>query len=241
MAIDLLIPYRSVPSTNDFELRYSLRSIEKYCKGMDKVIIIGNKPSFVTNVCHIGNNRMFSQFHENNICEKTIFACSHTGLSDNFLFWNDDFFLTKEIDAETYPYYQCGDLNDLLETRIHQGDGYRQSILNTITALQRRGKRTLNYDLHCPIIYNKAKFIEIMQDVDWSVSNGYVIKSLYANMVGVENQFMSDNKINSDITDKEFEKIISTRHIFSIGERGLTDELKGRIEKLYPTKSKFEL
>ena len=100
---------------------------------------------------------------------------------------------------------------------------------------------TLNFDCHCPILYNKRKFINAMDGLWNNVPYGYVIKSLYANQISVrDKQQMEDLKINVSLNAFELEKLTKGRKFFSIGDRAINPHLKMFLDYLYPNPSPFE-
>lgn len=239
--MDIVCPLGKGSRWFDGELKYSLRSIEMFANNVGDIFIIGELPEWLSNQAwHIplpdgrGSQR--------NIHEKIKLACLDKRVSEDFLFWNDDFFLIDTIDCETYPYYQSGTLTDKINKRI-ANDGYRRAMENSYKFLNTNTRWTLYYDIHCPIIYNKKKYLELMDLVDWSVPNGYVIKSLYANYWQVQPVIMEDLKIMADVGRVELVNKIKDRHIFSISDSTMlapSKTMKIYLEETYSIKSKYE-
>lgn len=241
--MNIVLPY--YPRENDIELKYCLRSIDRYCKGVTTIFIMGDYlPEWIdkSNVKHFASGGVFDKStHEQNIYQK-LYCASKIALliGLDFALWNCDFFLTKEIDINSYPNYYSGGLNEIVEGR-QKYDGYALSVKNTIEALERNGCSTMNFDIHCPMIFNSAKFIEIMDKYDWAGNRmGFVIKSLYANTLRLHATYMADCKIGEKLTTESIEKQIGDRHIFSIHPAGLTKAMIEYLENLYPEKSVFE-
>ena len=53
MGLDIVIPLAKDKRTNYYELRMTLRSIEKNLTGYRNIIIIGERPTWITNIIHI--------------------------------------------------------------------------------------------------------------------------------------------------------------------------------------------
>ena len=51
--MDIVIPLGTGSRWQNNELRFALRSIEKYLTGYDKIFIIGECPSYLQNIIHI--------------------------------------------------------------------------------------------------------------------------------------------------------------------------------------------
>lgn len=238
--IDIVCPLGNGSKWMNNELRYSLRSLEKFGKNIGEVFIVGEFPEWLQYCEHIPVKDGIG--HEKNIMLKLLAACNDDRVSENFMLWNDDYFLTAPINCELYPNYECGSLAMKIEARIKE-DGYRKSLENTRTFLTRNNKWTLMYDGHCPIIYNKTMFRELMNNVDWTIGNGYAIKSLYANYYALPHQYMDDLKFSERIGESEIYQKINGRHIFSIADGVMfcpSKTMKNILEKLYPNPSKYE-
>lgn len=241
--MNIVLPY--YPRENDIELKYCLRSIEKYCKGGGYICIVGDYlPEWIDklNVKHLASGGVFDKStHEQNIYQKLYYVCKTVlPIGSDFALWNCDFFLTKEVDITDYPNYYANNLKEVVEGRLKY-DGYALSVKNTIEALELNCKPILNFDIHCPMIFNSAKFIEVMDKYDWAGKRmGFVIKSLYANTLRLPVAYMPDCKIGEKLTTESIEKQIGDRHIFSIHPAGLTKAMIEYLDKLYPEKSVFE-
>ena len=73
---------------NNNELRYSLRSLQKHCRDLGKVWVVGNKPDFLQNVEYVWLEDKDGWWK--NAFSKTMKAIE-SGISDKFLLMNDDF------------------------------------------------------------------------------------------------------------------------------------------------------
>lgn len=242
------------------ELRYSLRSVEKYLKGYNNIFIVGSAPLFIfpsiedDSTCCLsftGGPVIHWIKHEDNmnltkerrIMEKVKFACEQEVISDNFLFMNDDMFFLNPINANEFPNYYKGTL--LNSARKRSEDRYKRALMNAHNHLTKAGHTALNFDTHAPIIYNKKNFLEVMNCVNWETltakRDGYVVKSLYANSLKLEGVFQPDCKIDQPMMPKLIRDKIVDRDFFSVGDHGLTDEMKKILDELYPEPSIWEI
>jgi hypothetical protein len=157
------------------------------------------------------------------------------------MFWNDDFFLTQDVNALSYPNYYNTSFYSSMEGRFKKNgmDPYVREMTNTYNLFE--DKTILHYDIHCPIIYNKEHFELIVASENWKIRDGYVIKSLYANSIPVKGVHMDDCKINYPLTYDGIQNKIEDRHIFSIGDKGINQAMLNILGELYPDKSKYEL
>jgi Stealth protein CR2, conserved region 2 len=188
--VDIVFPIRNAGSFwNNNELRYSLRSIEKHLHGYRKIWIIGERPLWLTkNIIHIPHPDDFI-YPARNIYAKIKKACQYQELSENFLFFNDDHFLLSDFNASEFPYFYRGNLKDVKNNTV-----YQETVNNTIRSLESRNLPTLDFDTHTPILYNKARFIEITDKYHWHREHAFCIKSIYCNTVGMQGTFAEDGK-----------------------------------------------
>lgn len=215
------------------ELKYSLRSIEKYLK-FGKVFIVGEKPDWIKDIIHIPATDPHRANKERNIYEKILLACNDDRISNNFFFFNDDHFLLKKVDR-----LEAHHREPLEEFTWGRYTMYKHSANNTISHLKRRSLSTFNYDIHCPIVYNKEKFKAM--DYNWNVRYGYLIKSLYGNTHQLQGRIMEDCKIQTTLTIHQLKDRVKDRWVFSIGDGAICKDLVKFMDELYPEKSRFEI
>lgn len=235
MICDIVIPLGNGSPLDNYELRYCLRSIQKYLLDFRRVYIVGECPDFIHNVVHIPYPDK-SKYKQKNILKKILRACQEEGLSDEFMFFNDDHFLLQEESALLYPHYVSGTIESEIKRCV--GD-YRTCLINTLAAL--KDLSTWNFDCHYPIRYNKRDFENVMGFYDWDIPHGYVIKSLYCNTLNIQPEMVLDGKINDAISQEMLDEIVSTRPCMSTSNYALTNIVKRKLEMLFPEKSVYEL
>jgi hypothetical protein len=235
--IDVVIPLGKQSPFDNVELRYTLRGIEKYLRNYRNIVIVGDKPKWLTNVIHIP--AADPSFKDKNIMNKVKLACA-TDITEEFLFMNDDHFLKSTIEANNYPYYFDGNLTEWRSAK-RMYDPYREAITNTIEALTKNERPTKHFDIHCPIVYNKKLFPLIMDQYNWSVRSAYTVKSLYCNTLGIVGEPMNDCKINDPHHSFAIADKIVHRHVFSVGDRGMNEHMFNYLDQIYSKKSKYEL
>lgn len=223
------------------ELKYSLRSLEKWGRNFRNVVIVGDKPSYLNDkVIHINQPDNPGHNKERKIVEKLITACQDGRISDPFIMFNDDYFLTKEIDFSAIPYYYFDDLANKVNARKKIGgkNKYTFALENTYNALKATGNTTLHFDIHYPIAYEKEAFKKIMAMFNWNIKGGYVIKSLYCNTMKVEGKIRKDCKIYLSHNKNEVLRDISDVDLFSTDN--ITRTIGLLLNELYPEKCSFE-
>lgn len=228
---DIVIPLGSRSYQNYTELRFCLRSIEKHLKGYNNVFIIGDKPDWITNITHIpAEDDPKNRFRDRNILNKITAACKDGRISDDFLVVHDDHFLLENIEAKAFPYVHHGPINIA-------GGQYGHTKQNTIGILGEAN----DHDSHCSILINKKKFLNSVPTVDWTKWYGYLIKTLYCVMNGIEAEYYPDLKVRWVQYYDEIKQAIEGRKWFSIGDRCFDNGVVMQVlEELYPEKSLYE-
>lgn len=210
------------PLANQFdyeELRYSLRSIEKFID-YDEVIIVGDyMPDWLINVtwidvADIPNKKQLS------IKKKILAALEYT---KEFLFMNDDMYFLQPVTK--FPYYYKGYLKHYAEAGSKQLE----------KELGNKMLDTKNFDTHYPLIYDK-NFTSIAA----VFSEDTIIKSMYCNQMGIEGVFLPDCKMVRETSNQDIREFIKDRFMFSTGIYSI-DKALPVLAELYPKKSIFEL
>lgn len=238
--LSIVIPIKSGSKNNNIELIYAIRSLVLNLNTIGDIFVIGNKIYSLKGLkCIRCNDEKGSQFKERNIYSKIIKAIEHPEVTDNFIFVNDDHFLTKAFDPFNLPFYHKGTLTETIDK--NPGD-YRKSLNHTRKFLLSQGKSTLDFDTHFPIVYNKRKFLDIFTHkcINWDQPFGYVIKSLYCNMSGIEGEFGGDCKIHHKMTYNDIKDKISDRSFFSTSDGCMNEDMIKVLKEFYPEKSEYE-
>lgn len=235
--MDILIPLGFGSRWQNNELRFCLRSIEKHLKGYDKVFIIGEKPEWISHIIHIPcDDNPNGNKIAHNIFRKIIAGCNDERLSDDFIFFSDDHYLLTDFEASEFPYYHRGNIQPPQpEVNMPQ----HVQMWNTVDHLKRAGATYLDFNIHCPIVYNKQKFISTFSGIVWP-QHGYGIKSMYCNLNGITGSEYSDLKFSVPLMRQSIYQALEERTFFSIGNRCLKGEMKEILQELYPNKSKYE-
>lgn len=221
---------------SNFELRYSLRSLEKHCTGWRNIYVIGNKVEFLRNV-------IFHKFIEGsvaglNILSKIKYACELPQLSDDFLFINDDHFFFKNMDINEIPYYYDNQyMADIIKKRS-KFDNYRCMIEDTARLFSNFDY----FDVHKPILFNKAKFLQMCHAYEFEKHmHGLLIKSVYCNHFKVNKLICEDLVIRKRHTTEELNEMLIGESIFSITDDAVNSDLKNFFNNNYPIASQFEM
>ncbi len=218
------------------ELLYSLRTLERHALGIDRVVIVGEKPHFLDY-----DKVVYSPFpdtlnnKEYSIASKIYHACESGLVDGDFFFCNDDFFFTRDFLAPVFPYFQKGPLYGGFSAT-----GYNEYLKHTRDYLVVNGKDFFHFDVHAPIVYNSEKFLELKETWEYSKKTiGLVAKSAYCNMHGVKGPEYVDVKLKSFGVDDYHKAIESV--CFSIYDSAWKAGVFEYLKTNYPNKSKWEL
>jgi hypothetical protein len=221
------------------ELGFSLRSLQKHGKDFGNVFIVGDKPKYLNdNIIHIPKEDDKSHCKERRLYEKILTACRTGEISDPFIFFNDDFFLVKDMNMTYIPFYYFNTL-EVKATLRPKKDIYYKALKNTYEALKSRGLSTIHFDIHYPMYYHKEWFEKAMATYDWTIRGGYVVKSLYANTMKLKGDPRKDCKIYRSHSKKEIMGIITGTDLFSTEH--ITRTMALLFQELYPEKSSYEI
>lgn len=234
---------------DDNELKYSLRSVEKYLSGFEKVILVGERPDWIVNVEHYYAPD-FRHVKAGNVLMKIKAACSVPN-NDHFILMNDDFYFTAPTKASEIPLYFDKKLSDL-EDKYKIGDVYGGTITRTKKYLMDYGYSTLNFEVHYPFPVQSMLMAHLLNIDDFS--GGYQARSLYGNMVtggskpfdfyNTKPMFKIDLKKDLKLTHQnkaESLHLINNTDMFSISDQWLEKEGKEMLQELFPVKSKYEI
>jgi hypothetical protein len=177
-------------------LRYSLRSLRNLPHG--RVWIVGYKPKWVDNVGYIPTVQRGPKHA--NTWRNWQAAAGHRELSDRFVLFNDDFFVTRPID--TVPDLHRGPLDQMAAWYAKKRlIAYKERALQTSRLLRAAGRTDLlSYELHTPMNVVRS---QLAQGLHWldrhrtgpleNVSK----RTFYGNMAGLGGQQARDVKVQS--------------------------------------------
>lgn len=230
---DIVIPLgKGGHKFGDIELKYALRSIEKYLAGYRNIFIIGERPEWI-NTGHVycipaRDTPLRKQF---SLMSKLLMACMNERISQDFIYFHDDHYLLKPLHVSEIKNWYEGNIKDHLNKAVGK---YKTACENTMNAID-GGKY---FDIHTPCIFNKAG-IRDLSHLNWK-ENEYIIKSLYLNINKGDEEEMSDCKINQPKSKKEIEERIKGRLFFSTGHNAIKQPMIKVLDELFNEKSSYE-
>jgi hypothetical protein len=227
--LDVVYPYKRSPG--DFELRYSLRSLENVPH--DRVIIAGDLPPIVSqSVTVVRNPRVGGDRYMSST--SNIFAVMRgIDLSEDFIVMNDDIFVLKPW---TFQHQHRDTIDAALSDPSVKGD-YHARILATRALLRSHGVTDpLFYGLHTPTVYNRSKLVEMMREFPMPRYK-YLMRTLYHNL------FPQPSIRRDDVKVKSFgDNTVLPTDVLSISDNvAAITEFRNWIDDRFPRPSQYEV
>lgn len=233
--IDILYIKGKISPNYDEEMKYSLRSLEKYVLDYGRVFITGDCPLFV-------NKSTVIHTLENDIGVPTINhwwkvsqTIKKTDISQKFALMYDDIFFVKPTKLENYPFFSKG----MLEDKPFEGF-YRKSCGNAYEFLKNNGYNTNDCELHIPCIYDRDKFVELDKIFDKikDKKDGMVVRSVYGNMFEPCMPYRDDIKIR--LSTESVERVIGDADCFSVSDWVFNNNVYPWLKEHFKERSRFE-
>lgn len=227
--MDVVYPVR--PGDSNEELRYSLRSLERFPRGT--VWIVGHRPEWVRNAEHLETRQNGSKW--DNARRNIVAACEHPRISEDFVLMNDDFFFLRRM--QSIPTYNRGPIADVLKRykRLGARGQYVRGIRKTLDLVSSFTDTPISYELHMPMVVRKDRFLEAMA-IKGADDTGIQVRSLYGNHAGIGGETIADCKIN------DRRRSINTEMPFaSTSDYSFTHGRAGKqIRDMFPEPSRYE-
>ena len=220
------------------ELVYSLRSVEANWPYRN-VWFAGGCPE------NLEPDKMFKIWQDGmNKWEKVrrmiIEVCRNDEITEDFWLFNDDFFVLKPHDEDNYLPTYNGELIpycDRIDAR-HNGvpDNFTGRLRRAAGRMKAMGMTTLNYEVHKPMLINRKKALEMMEQFPDTPA----FRSLYGNYWKIGGV----NKHDMKVKILNYSKMINVENYWdfvSTSDESFKDGEVGRfIRRRFDKKSRFE-
>jgi hypothetical protein len=217
------------------ELRHSLRSVEANFPHRN-IVIVGFKPSWVTNVKHIRVMQTAGSKYRN-IEQNFYFAVRDEDISKDFVLFNDDFFCLEPISS--LPPSHRGTIKSQVKA-IRKRNGaadYAKRLEDTEKYLEELGFENIkSYELHSPMVMNRKNRLKARELCLRDGQEELEMRSIYGNIFNIGGQEVEDNKVYS----KDEEPDLSQAFI-STTDESFTGIVGDRIKEVFPIKCRYEL
>ena len=242
--IDIVYPITNLSKyRDDFELRYSLRSLQQQ-NWVRNVYLVGHKPKWTRNVKHIPCIDPYLSCKDVNIINKILRACINPELSETFVVNSDDQYILKPIDLQ--------DLEPVLEHPNRLAEFKMRAAMNTwdkrvvdsVLWCSRNGYGDWIFQSHIPYIVNKEEYVSAMSKIPWGRGNGYTTH-IYLNMTVVKHPEKEEKgrtlRIKTRVNLDEFNKAFNNAIFFNHNDSGFIPVVKKALEDHFPVKSRWEI
>ena len=139
------------------ELKYSLRSVEQNFP-INRVWFVGGQPKGFRNVVRLQHEQIGNCKWE--LIRSSMWkAVNAEDLTEEFFLFNDDFFIMKPVDTDSFINFVDGTLSrriDELHTE-HGMNPYCRTLFKLEQELRTMHEPTMNFDVHLPMLLNKEQ------------------------------------------------------------------------------------
>lgn len=188
---DVVIPLgvKSFENKN-FEIKVAVASIKKYFKCLNRIIIVTQiKPikELGDDIVWIYQDDIYKHDKDANIIEKVRAAIEKVpDLTDDFIMWSDDQFITKDTNwsdttpryMKLYNEYTKGWFEKMAMSRL-----WYKRLLICFKRFPNNGYGCRFFNPHIPSPMNKKKFIKMCETFPYKTENGITIYDLYYNFI----------------------------------------------------------
>jgi len=229
------------------ELKYALRSMQKNFREDFTVVIIGDRPDWLSNAAlHIEHNCM-SKNPQVDVIDKIKNILVTEEVSDKFVWTNDDIYFVSPVslaDIETLKI--VGELKEMPKVATV----YSANREKTIALLEKARLPTRNFATHLPIVFEKEKVLQLFEEFEELNEGGYLFSSVYFNrhfadwkplLLDWVNDNWSLRLVSKNPDADKFKKIVNRSKWLNNAESGYSEFLEKYLEKRFPEKSIFEI
>ena len=139
------------------ELKYSLRSVEQNFP-INRVWFVGGQPEGLEPDIRLKHDQVGNSKWEM-IRSSMWKAVSDERLTEDFFLFNDDFFVMKPVDTDSFRNFVDGTLERRID-ELHSESGmnaYTRTLFKLEQELKTMHEPTMNYDVHLPMLLNKEQ------------------------------------------------------------------------------------
>ncbi len=233
MINNLTFIYPCRPGDNE-ELRYSLRSVEKFYPEAD-VWVIGGKPDW-----YVGNFIKIKQTYDSfaNVRNSLSMIINNPAIPDDVIVMNDDFFFLDRLDK--FLFYVSGTLKDrILSDKLNNiNSSYTKKLVHLHNHCSKYVSSPLDFDIHVPMPVNKKKLSQV-------VDEGLMWRSNYGNRFAPKSKIrkIKDVKVypNSIYSFKSYDYKNPKYPFISTHDDSFKEVYEHLLKDLLSMPSRFEL
>lgn len=244
--MDILYVIGSGSKWSNNEIRFSLRSVEKFGKNVGRIFVCGVNPGILSDkVIFVPCDDPYDCAHKN-IMHKIDYVINHTDISDEFLLSSDDHFFVKPVDFDNYPLYKHECFGKVIPNYVWQeGDNYFYSLAETRKLLEDAGLPYFLTNPHCDTHISRSVWQKTaaLRVAAMELPHGGEVNCIIGNQLiadGAKAVLYKDIKIMDFESPADLERQIGDSHCFSIFDSAVRCGLEQYLLRLFPNPSKYE-
>jgi hypothetical protein len=232
--VDVVIPLSRGSQHNDLELRYALRSIRRYLRGVQQIWLIGHKPDWVEGVRHLPAEDD-TPSSDRNIMRKLLLACQQDEVAEQIIFWSDDQVVLVPIAVQQMGPWAWGEITPDWQPKTH----WHRRLKRTADLLRQKGLPTYHCDTHIPVPYRKAELRRVLEETrqEWDQGDGVCVNTWVCNHLykpPVETVDGRKATIEEPLSYQEIQEQLQGRWFLGYNDAGFTPELRQVLYTLFP-------
>jgi hypothetical protein len=172
---DVVIPLSTGSVWSDNELRFALRSLLRYVEDLGRIVVVGHRPAWLEDhprLLYLPIPDSRKQVKSTNMIRKVVAACDHVG--PTFVRMSDDQVVLRPVAFATLPAYGQP---RVITDATPKGNRYTKLVHKTLVWLRNNGYPTVDFDQHCPMLYDRDTFLRMVAETPWQ--SRMIINSLY--------------------------------------------------------------
>jgi len=242
--VDVVIPLGTGSRISDMELRWALRSLEEYGRGVGQVWILGRKRYWMSRELRFFTTTTSSRTKYGRVRQKYRAFLQSRDCPERWVLMHDDMFLTRPVAMGEFPLLHEGPLRArvlLMETLTGK---YHQILQRTEEELVRRGvERPVSFEVHAPLPVDSARYLAVLDSLSPSFPSP-ASRTVYGNALLATHEcpfrveFSRDMKLLRAIPALEILRRCPL--FFSVGDGFLTMPGRMALAELYPNRSRWE-
>lgn len=215
-----------------YELRYSLRSIEKNLPHGQVWFVCGQPFGLIPDRTITMQQKGILKWEKAR--SSMLKICTNRFVPDKFWLFNDDFFVLKPVTDDT-PFFG-GTLRDHILRIEHRYDdkrtGYTRALRHCEDVLKESELPTFDYALHIPMLVDKKKMREVLE----TFPDCPMFRSLYGNYASIGGSQHDDVKIFnlSDTIPDAWDYVSTSDESFQRGKVG------EQLRSMFPEMCRYE-
>ena len=246
--VDILIPY--VTQTVKWEeLKFALRSIEKFVTTPHRVIILGSeRPEWASEKLLLIECKQVQGFENAKAFDAVakLEKAIDSDISTDFIYTYDDVVFLSDVTLEFLKVRVSHDrLKDENNIQGFTGSArWKKVLLNTLLGLKVNKLPDFNYETHLPRVFNKELMKATFHKFGFKRSP-YMVPTIYFNSNFEGPEVILDPssptiEISKPIPHDLLRVLLGNKKILTYNDNGLTEDLKAILMEMFPEKSIYE-